>query len=185
MTTPAGAAQPSRESRTPGRQDGPKRPGHQPWCRARVPDGAETCQRCGAFQLANRKASTHENYSAQRAAELAPAIAERRKQILRQLGQTERTIAPVKNVVIDCLVREFLIAEGYFAYLTKRPADAGTLSVTTKGRVSRAATHHGASVDRIIRLAALVGLEHATARRVRRSSPMHALRAALEGGDGA
>lgn len=175
---------PAAQSQTAGLADGPARPGHQPWCRAEVPAGADTCPRCHAFQPANRSAETHGNDSKQRAAELAPVMAERRKQILRQLGATERTIAPVKGIAVDCLVRECLIAEGYFTYLTQRPADAGTLSVTTKGRVSRAATHHGASVDRIIRLAALVGLEHATARRVRRSSPMHALRAVLEGGHG-
>jgi hypothetical protein len=105
-----------------------------------------------------------------------------RAKILRQLGRTEKTVPPVKSLVVDCLVREGMIADGYFTYLTRRPADAGTLSVTTKGRVSRAATHHGASVDRIIRLAALIGLEEASSRRGRRNSPLDALRQALEGG---
>lgn len=182
----AGASVPFVESGTVGREDG-RRPGHQPWCQAQVPAGAQTCPRCGGFQLRNRRASTHEATSRQRAEELAPVMRAQRAKILRQLGKTERSVPPVKSLVVDCLVREFLIAEGYFKYLAARPAaDAGTLSVTTKGRVSRAATHHGASVDRIIRLAALVGLEHATRRGRRPSSAMDALRAAIAGdGNGA
>jgi hypothetical protein len=178
-------APPTPESRTPGRTDGPKRPGHQPWCREVPPKGAQVCPRCKAWQPGNSSALTTGAYSARRAAALESAMREVRAKVLKQVGRTERTIAPVKSIVVDCLAREYFIASGYFAYLATRPnsEEGGHLSVTTKGRVSRAANAHGNSVDRIIKLAQLLGLDE-VARRTSRATPFHALRSVLEGGDG-
>jgi hypothetical protein len=175
---------PSGELETAGPSDGEK-PRHQAWCDAEVPPGASTCPRCHVYQPQNTEAATHLAQSAQRAAKLVPTMRASRRKILRQIGATEATVHPVKSMLVDSLNQEFQIAKAYFEYLAKRPADAdtGTLAVTSKGRVSRAATHHGASVDRIIRLAQLVGLEHAT-RPGHRGGPMEALARALEGDHG-
>ena len=148
------------------------------------PVGNDRCANCQSWVKSNRAATTHGINSRQQQAALAGEMLRRRKRLLAQFGFTERTVLETKSVLIDTFIRESLEAEAYFAYQAGRSTgEDGTLAVTVKGRVSRAAIEHRKSAEVLSKLAALIGLE--PVRRVsRRGSPLAALQAALGGDDG-
>lgn len=150
-----------------------------------APVGRGQCAKCRSWVKRNGGAITHGLYRADAAEALAPVLADRRRAILRQLGHTERDCPPIMSDVVDSLIESRLIAASFFAYLTqKSEGDVSRLSVTTRGRVSRAAESHGKATDRVAKLAQLLGLGR-RARSARRRGALAGLQRALEGTDDA
>ena len=148
------------------------------------PVGRGQCARCKSWVPRNVGRLETGVYSAQARQALQPAIEAERHALLRSLVHTERTVPPVTAYVVDSLLESRMIAASFFKFLAERSAgDIAVLGVTTRGRIARATDSHGRAVDRVAKLAGMLGLERRPRRTRRATAPMAALKRALEGDD--
>ena len=123
---------------------------HQPWCAADVPPGADTCPRCGCFQLRNQKALVHGGFRGLGTPQALAGLAAKRQELEAHLGGDP-------SAVQRDLAGDYARVDAIIESITETLARGGPL--TPKGRSRAAVTLLLHLMDRRLRLAQALSIE--------------------------